>query len=607
MKALVAGDPATVGRYQVFAVLGAGGMGRVLLGVSPDGRLVAVKQVHPHFAHDPGFRERFRREVTTSRMVSGAYTAAVMDADPDAPTPWLASVFVPGPALSEVVTAAGPLPPAAVRHLAAGLALALGEIHRTGLVHRDLKPGNVILAEDGPRVIDFGIARAAEGDSELTRTGSIIGSPGYMSPEQAQSKPLTPASDLFSFGALLVMAATGRGPFTGASTPQTLYNVVHAEPDLRALDPWLRRIVEPCLAKDPAHRPAPADVLRELGPIEPVASPWPPLVLQLIDEQRARISELLKPPSRRRRYAGLAAAAVVLLAAGTITVVSLTGSDSPPAAAGAPEEPVVTATNPDPFGPDNLRRVDLCRLLDGQDVPGLGRLSTKDGSALDSCFLENAEGRSLELKIGRSLLDSEAGGDLEGLPLTTKGDGRDCEAAVAVNGFPDSTLGTEVHFAVPVADACTVAKDGLGTAVRQLRAGGHDRELPPGTLAALDPCALLAPAEADRVIGPLRNTVHQGLRECRYEGTGTLSVKLGKGFPPSITRQLAGVKVSLGQKNNEEGQPGCALAWQHRQLSPREGENVELLLVPTGALTVDQACEKVQQAGQALLPRLPKP
>ncbi|MBN6040097.1 serine/threonine-protein kinase [Amycolatopsis sp. 195334CR] len=594
MEPLSAGDPAEVGRYQVIAVLGAGGMGRVLLGISPDGRLVAVKQVHASFARDHGFRERFRREVATSRLVSGAYTAAVVDADPDAPTPWLASVFVPGPALSEVA----PLPPAAVRHLAAGLALALGEIHRTGLVHRDLKPGNVILAEDGPRVIDFGIARLAEGESELTQTGSIIGSPGFMSPEQAQGTPLTPASDLFSLGALLVMAATGRGPFTGTSTPQTLYNVVHAEPDLRHLDPWLRRIVEPCLAKDPARRPSPAEVLRELGPIEPVASPWPPRVLQLGDAQRDRISELLKPPSRRRWYAGIAVAAVVLLAGGTITALSLTGSESPSAAGGLPSEPVVTAANPDPFGPDNLRRVDLCRLLDGQDVPGLGRLSTKDGWLFDSCLLDNAEGQGLELKIGRGLLGGEPDGDLEGLRLETKGDARNCEAAVAVNGFPESTLGAEVFFPVPVADACTVAKDGLGAAVRQLRAGGHDRDLPPGTVAALDPCALLAPAEADRFVEPLRNTVYRGLRECRYEGTGSLAVRLVNGIP---------VSTAPTPRNNEDGQSGCALAWAHRQTGARDGESVELMVIPGSGQAMDQACQKVQQARQVVLPRLPKP
>ncbi|WP_262366448.1 serine/threonine-protein kinase, partial [Streptomyces sp. WAC05950] len=197
---------------------------RVLLAAGPDGRLVAVKQVLAHFADDEGFRARFRREVTASRKVSGAYTAAVIDADPDAPTPWLASVFVAGPSLGAVVKAVGVLPEDVVRRLAAGLTSALAEIHRAGLVHRDLKPDNVLLAEDGVRVIDLGIARATEGEPEgdtgLTRTGFVVGSPAYMSPEQAEGHPLTPASDVFSLGSVLVMALTGRSP---AGTGTALY------------------------------------------------------------------------------------------------------------------------------------------------------------------------------------------------------------------------------------------------------------------------------------------------------------------------------------------------------------------------------------------------
>lgn len=187
MRPLGAGAPAVAGPYRLLAELGSGGMGRVLLGAGPDGRLVAVKQVHARFADDDGFRARFRREVAASRKVSGAYTAAVMDADAEAPTPWLASVFVAGPSLGAAVEALGTLPEETVRRLAAGLVTALAEIHRAGLIHRDLKPDNVLLAEGGVRVIDFGIARAAERgtDTRLTQTGWMIGSPASMSPEQA--------------------------------------------------------------------------------------------------------------------------------------------------------------------------------------------------------------------------------------------------------------------------------------------------------------------------------------------------------------------------------------------------------------------------------------
>ncbi|WP_405788713.1 serine/threonine protein kinase [Streptomyces sp. NBC_00029] len=297
MKHVGPDGPTHVGPFKVAGVLGQGGMGRVLLCAGPDGRLVAVKQVLTHYADDAGFRARFRREVVASRKVSGAYTAAVMDADADAPTPWLASVFVAGPSLGAVVKADGVLSEAVVHRLAAGLASALAEIHRAGLIHRDLKPDNVLLAEDGVRVIDLGIARATEDESEgetgLTRTGWVIGSPAFMSPEQAESKPLTPASDVFSLGSMLVMAFTGSSPFAGASTLQTLYDVVHSTPDLSAVPAGLRGIVEQCLAKDPAARPTPAQLLELLGPVAPAGLQWPPAVYRMLAAQRADIDGLL--------------------------------------------------------------------------------------------------------------------------------------------------------------------------------------------------------------------------------------------------------------------------------------------------------------------------
>jgi hypothetical protein len=294
VRSLGVSDPAKIGPYRTIAELGRGGMGRVLLCAAPDGRLTALKQVHSRFVQDDEYRARFRREVAGSRKVSGAYTAAVIDADLDAPTPYLVSVFVPGPSLREVVDAAGALPEEATVRLAAGLAAALAEIHRVGLVHRDLKPTNVLLAEDGPRVIDFGVVRVAEGDGDtLTGSGLLIGSPGYMSPEQATGGPITPASDLFSLGAVLVMACTGRDPFAGTSTLLTLYNVVHAEPDLSAIPPRLREIVGRCLAKDPMQRPTPAQVLTLLGEVPPSGRAWPPVVHRLIAGQRADLDRLL--------------------------------------------------------------------------------------------------------------------------------------------------------------------------------------------------------------------------------------------------------------------------------------------------------------------------
>ncbi|MEU8434491.1 serine/threonine-protein kinase [Streptomyces sp. NPDC029216] len=298
MKPLGDADQLTLSPYRLVAELGRGGMGRVLLGVAPDGRLVAVKVVRSQFVEDDGFRVRFRREVEASRRVSGAYTAAVVDADADAPLPWLASVFVPGPSLSDVVVKTGPLPSFALVRLAAGLAAALGGIHRAGLIHRDLKPSNVLLAADGPRVIDFGIARAtdSEGGTEITHTGWLVGSPAFMSPEQAEGRELDSSSDVFSLGAVLVQACTGRSPFTSTSAPQTLYNVVHTEPDLAAVPEALRDIVGRCLSKDRALRPTPERIARALGPLAPSVRPWPEDVHALIDEQQATIAGLLGLP-----------------------------------------------------------------------------------------------------------------------------------------------------------------------------------------------------------------------------------------------------------------------------------------------------------------------
>ncbi|MGW3378321.1 serine/threonine-protein kinase [Streptomyces hydrogenans] len=288
-------DPQRTGPYRLLAELGRGGMGRVFLGVAPDGRLAAVKQVHARLATDEGFRARFRREAEASRRVSGACTAAVLDSDTEAAVPWLASVFVAGPSLGAAVARSGPLPAESVRRLAVGLVTALDEIHRAGLIHRDLKPENVLLAEDGVRVIDFGIARAAEGGNltELTGTGLVVGSPAFMSPEQAEGRELTPASDVFSLGSVLVLASTGRSPFAGPSTLQELYAVVHAEPALDAVPAELRGLVAACLAKDPAARPAPARLLAALGPAAPVTRHWPPAVHAAIAEQRAEIDGLL--------------------------------------------------------------------------------------------------------------------------------------------------------------------------------------------------------------------------------------------------------------------------------------------------------------------------
>jgi len=260
MHDLAPGDPEQIGPYRLRGRLGAGGMGRVYLGLSPGGRSVAVKVIRADLAQDAEFRARFRREVAVARTVSGLFTAPVIDADVDGPVPWLATAYVPGPSLADAVSQHGPLPAASVLALARGLAEALSAIHAAGVVHRDLKPANVLLAEDGPRVIDFGISRGVEA-SALTHTGLVVGSPGFMSPEQAEGREVGPPSDIFSLGAVLAFAATGHGPFGSGSTPALVYRVVHSGPQLDLMPAEVRSLAERCLAKDPALRPTAADLL----------------------------------------------------------------------------------------------------------------------------------------------------------------------------------------------------------------------------------------------------------------------------------------------------------------------------------------------------------
>ena len=274
MGELLAADPRSVGPYRLLGRLGSGGMGHVYLGRSAGGRLVAVKIIRPELAGEPGFRARFAREVVAARNVSGLFTALVIDADVQGPVPWLATAYVPGPSLAEAVGQHGRLPAASVRTLAAGLAEGLQAIHAAGVVHRDLKPSNVLLADDGPRVIDFGISRATEA-SMLTQSGTVMGSPGFMSPEQAEGRAVGPSSDVFSLGAVLKYAATGEGPFGQGPTPALLYRVVHCEPDTTHLPTEIRPLVERCLAKDPAQRPTTGDLLGELGAAGPVTD-WLP-------------------------------------------------------------------------------------------------------------------------------------------------------------------------------------------------------------------------------------------------------------------------------------------------------------------------------------------
>jgi eukaryotic-like serine/threonine-protein kinase len=269
-------DPRLIGPYRLVGRLGSGGMGQVFLGLSAGGRLVAVKVIRAELAADAEFRVRFAREVAAARRVSGLFTALVVDADVDGRVPWLATAYVAGPSLSQAVSGSGPMPVRPALALAAGLAESLSAIHTAGVVHCDLKPSNVLLSPDGPRVIDFGISRAA-GTFSVSGVGWVVGSPGFMSPEQAMGEDVGPPSDIFSLGAVLTFAATGQGPFGRGSRPELAYRLVYGPPDLAPVPDGLRPLVGRCLAKDPAERPTADEVLASAAP---PAADWlsdPPL------------------------------------------------------------------------------------------------------------------------------------------------------------------------------------------------------------------------------------------------------------------------------------------------------------------------------------------
>ena len=270
LQGLQPDDPQLIGPYRLRGVLGAGGMGRVFLGVSPDGGLVAVKVICTGLTGDPESRASFRRELEIARTVSGPFTAPVIDADPDGPVPWLATAYVSGPSLADAVAGGGPMPPGQVLELASGLAEGLSAIHAAGVVHRDLKPSNVLLAQDGPRLIDFGISRAS-GATALTQAGPMMGSPGFMSPEQAEGCEVGAPSDIFSLGAVLAFAATGEGPFGPGSSVALVYRVIHQPADLFHVPREVRGLINRCLVKDPALRPTARHLLAATRSAQPPA------------------------------------------------------------------------------------------------------------------------------------------------------------------------------------------------------------------------------------------------------------------------------------------------------------------------------------------------
>src|SRR3954447_12033742 len=374
--------PEYAGHYHLESCLGSGGMGVVHLARSTSGLKLAVKVVHAEFAKDREVRGRFGQEVAAARKVSGAFTASVVDADPEAERPWMATSFIPGPTLSEHVKRNGPMEPGQLRRLMAGLAEALRDIHRVGVVHRDLKPSNVLLAEDGPKVIDFGISRPK--DSELrTETGKLIGTPPFMAPEQfRRPREVGSAADIFALGSVMVHAATGRGPFDSDSPYVVAYQVVHDEPDLTGVPDNLAPLVLRCLAKEPEDRPTPDELMRELRSVaasydtqvfipgqravdtppprpEPGANKGRPLTD--IDNPESRTDKSESPsdkpaqqqPARARRTARLAAlgaGALALTAVAALAAVQLIGDGNGDDGSGSSASPKHTTPRTAPAG-----------------------------------------------------------------------------------------------------------------------------------------------------------------------------------------------------------------------------------------------------------------
>ncbi|MEU7703264.1 serine/threonine-protein kinase, partial [Streptomyces sp. NPDC039028] len=352
---LATGDPLRLGPYRLLGVLGEGGMGKVYVGRDGDGAPAAVKVLRPELAHDRHLAQRFVREADMARAVTSPGVARVLGAQTDGGRPWIAAEFLAGPTLDEAVRAYGPLDGPAVRALAARLARTLHDIHAAGLIHRDLKPANIVLTSTGPRIIDFGIARPEHGLT-LTTTGQIPVTPGYGAPEQVLGQRVGPASDVFSLGAVLAYAASGRRAFDGAHVAAVQYEVVHGTADLSRVPPELRESITPCLAKDPAHRPRPPQVAEAFAPPKGADRAWRkgPLADD-IKRRETATKRLTAPadtavpttPSRRRFLTGAAVGVAVLGAGGGAGAwwLSRGGEKSAtadvPAAVGAPEAAVV--------------------------------------------------------------------------------------------------------------------------------------------------------------------------------------------------------------------------------------------------------------------------
>ncbi|MBF6133811.1 serine/threonine protein kinase [Nocardia otitidiscaviarum] len=621
MKPLGPKDPRQLGRNQLIAVIGQGGMGRVMLGRAPTGRLVAVKQIHRHLAGDTEFRARFDREVQASRRVAGAYTAAVVDSDTGSESPWLATEYIPGPALKTVVDECGPFTLGGLRLLATGLASALVEIHRAGLVHRDLKPANVLLAADGPRVIDFGIARALEADQQLTATGSVIGSPAFMSPEQAEGRSLTPAADVFSVGAILAMAARGSSPFSGTSTPQILYNVMHSEPDTTGVPPDMRALVEACLAKDPAQRPTAEQLLEAAGRIS--AEPaWPPAVRERIAEHQADTDwwvekatreirhreQLARVRGRRRRVirAAAAAAACLLVVAGTAAAAQDLARQSGQAVPMGDPSLALSA--------EEWRLLDRCALLEEPVLGVLGTLEDKapDNPELCQTAVTDDEGGEIWLSLyfdwpwGESAA-LPTGDTVAWMPIFKSGQENGCYRSVIAQSGAPVVITVDGQLVSGDKSCSGMAQRALVEIVKRLTVNPPLRKLPAESVFRIDACGVIEPQLARTTAGDPGQRTSRDPHECWVNGSDYIIEfdLLESSRPDRGNRTPVQVDdATVYMADREEKYGSCELEYMVRLLEGLKAEVVKVNVIKRDR--GPGACEGGKQIMASVIPKISK-
>ncbi|MGX1804136.1 serine/threonine-protein kinase [Nocardia sp. NPDC055321] len=609
MKARGRHIPKQLGRYRIHATIGHGAMGEVLLGRAPDGRLVAIKLVHDELAGDETFHARFRREIEASERVTGAYTAGIVDHDIDSERPWLATEFIPGPTLQEVLDRHGKLSLSGLKLLAIGLSSALVEIHRAELVHRDLKPGNVLLTAEGPRVIDFGIALALESDVPLTIAGARIGSPAYMSPEQAAGHTLTRASDVFALGAVLVMAATGAIPF-GTAGP------LHGRAELGGVPVEIRGLIEACLAPDPARRPTPVQLLdaAESIPGDPI---WPGPIRRTIEEFRAEALRWAEQPApgdtkswrgeARRGRALIAAAAL----GAVVVAAALLVDTTVPGHAIAMVDPPLALTDIE------TRTLDPCALLEPSVMHRFGTYVEElrpDGAM--SCATALADGgRKTSYTLGFATPvdriraeQAPTGRTVAWMPvLGAAGPAARCDRYILTQSGLPLALGMRAEVAS--GDACAAAESALRAVVDRLTVNPPLRTLTGPSLLGLDPCALVEAGPIPAGIGDPAIPRVSGPHGCRISGRdGDFAITFDDRPRPAWSgARTLGFRSVEGRKTwTVERAPGrCAYVVMVR---PSAGKNAEIAAIDYTARrpTDRDACDIADAVAIPILKKLPR-